>query len=193
MVHNLKGKIVRSRPYSLDASLSIEGSAAEAKATGKALEKVFEDAKALTDKHVGNIENPHNVTKKQVGLGNVDNTADKDKPVSTAQEAAIKAVSDAVARLNAKKAETASLRGVLLAENWSDGEPYVQEIVVDGVLATDEPFVDLDLSDVADALAAIEAYGLVGRYTANADNRITAYCYQDLPQVDIPLKFKVVR
>ena len=35
--------------------------------------------------------NPHNVTKGDVGLGNVDNTADVDKPVSTAQQAAIDA------------------------------------------------------------------------------------------------------
>lgn len=39
--------------------------------------------------HVNNKNNPHNVTKAQVGLGNVDNTSDKDKPVSTAQQTAI--------------------------------------------------------------------------------------------------------
>ena len=36
--------------------------------------------------HVGDKANPHKVTKAQVGLGNVDNTADIDKPVSTAQQ-----------------------------------------------------------------------------------------------------------
>ncbi len=35
--------------------------------------------------HTGSTNNPHSVTKAQVGLGNVDNTADLDKPVSTAQ------------------------------------------------------------------------------------------------------------
>lgn len=39
--------------------------------------------------HVGNTSNPHNVTKAQVGLGNVDNTSDTNKPVSTAQQEAI--------------------------------------------------------------------------------------------------------
>lgn len=34
--------------------------------------------------HVGNTSNPHAVTKAQVGLGNVNNTADIDKPISTA-------------------------------------------------------------------------------------------------------------
>ena len=39
--------------------------------------------------HTSNRANPHQVTKAQVGLGNVDNTADTEKPVSTAQAAAI--------------------------------------------------------------------------------------------------------
>jgi Carbohydrate binding domain. len=34
--------------------------------------------------HVNNKNNPHAVTKAQIGLGNVDNTSDLDKPVSTA-------------------------------------------------------------------------------------------------------------
>ena len=38
--------------------------------------------------HVNNTNNPHGVTKAQVGLGNVDNTSDVDKPVSTAQATA---------------------------------------------------------------------------------------------------------
>lgn len=41
--------------------------------------------------HTGNTSNPHSVTKTQVGLGNVDNTSDVNKPVSTAQAAAITA------------------------------------------------------------------------------------------------------
>ena len=38
--------------------------------------------------HTGNTSNPHSVTKAQVGLSNVDNTSDANKPVSTAQAAA---------------------------------------------------------------------------------------------------------
>lgn len=37
------------------------------------------------DDFAGRKDNPHNVTKAQVGLGNVDNTSDMDKPVSEAQ------------------------------------------------------------------------------------------------------------
>lgn len=44
---------------------------------------------AKVDSHIGNKSNPHGVTKAQVGLGNVNNTSDVDKPVSTAQATAI--------------------------------------------------------------------------------------------------------
>lgn len=44
--------------------------------------------------HIGSTENPHSVTKEQVGLGNVDNTADLDKPVSNPQKEYIDAMND---------------------------------------------------------------------------------------------------
>lgn len=47
--------------------------------------------KAITDliNHIGNKNNPHTVTKAQVGLGNVDNTSDVNKPISTAVQTAL--------------------------------------------------------------------------------------------------------
>ena len=41
------------------------------------------------NQHIANKSNPHGVTKAQVGLGNVNNTSDANKPVSTAQASAI--------------------------------------------------------------------------------------------------------
>lgn len=41
------------------------------------------------DAHIADTENPHEVTKAQVGLSNVDNTSDLDKPISTAQQEAL--------------------------------------------------------------------------------------------------------
>jgi len=46
------------------------------------------DASALTA-HTGNTSNPHSVTKAQIGLGNVDNTSDANKPISTATQTAL--------------------------------------------------------------------------------------------------------
>ena len=39
--------------------------------------------------HINNKTNPHSVTKEQVGLGNVDNTSDINKPISTATQSAL--------------------------------------------------------------------------------------------------------
>jgi hypothetical protein len=50
------------------------------------------DVTALETKvnnHIANKSNPHTVTRAQLGLGNVNNTSDADKPVSTAQATAI--------------------------------------------------------------------------------------------------------
>lgn len=57
-------------------------------AIGKLQKQVSDNLATLTS-HTGNTSNPHGVTKVQVGLGNVDNTSDADKPVSTATQNAL--------------------------------------------------------------------------------------------------------
>lgn len=48
------------------------------------------DSKILTyDNHLSNTSNPHSVTKTQIGLGNVNNTSDLLKPISTATQEAL--------------------------------------------------------------------------------------------------------
>lgn len=46
------------------------------------------------DNHIANTNNPHEVTKSQVGLGNVDNTSDLNKPISTATQTALDGKAD---------------------------------------------------------------------------------------------------
>lgn len=56
--------------------------------------------KAIADKineHVAKTDNPHNVTKAQIGLDNVDNTSDKLKPISDATQLALNEKVDKVA------------------------------------------------------------------------------------------------
>ena len=53
--------------------------------TGRVNETVKGNADAI-DTHIADVSNPHAVTKANVGLGNVDNTSDADKPVSDAQD-----------------------------------------------------------------------------------------------------------
>ena len=55
-------------------------------AARQAADKVIQDNLKA---HIGNTSNPHKVTKAQVGLGNVQNLAPADMPVSTAQATAI--------------------------------------------------------------------------------------------------------
>ena len=44
---------------------------------------------STVDSHISNTNNPHSVTKAQVGLSNVDNTSDANKPVSNATQTAL--------------------------------------------------------------------------------------------------------
>jgi hypothetical protein len=67
-------------------------------------------ARTTINNHVADKNNPHNVTKAQIGLGNVDNTSDMDKPISTAvQNALDKKANNTLA--------TESLPGLMSAED----------------------------------------------------------------------------
>ena len=63
--------------------------------------KAGNDAQADIDAHIA-ASNPHEIKASTIGLGNVNNTADADKPVSTAQAAAIKVVQDDVDTVSAQ-------------------------------------------------------------------------------------------
>ena len=63
--------------------------------TTRATGKEIELNTAITT-HTSNTSNPHNVTKAQVGLGNVDNTSDANKPISTATQTALNSKVDKV-------------------------------------------------------------------------------------------------
>ena len=96
---NRAGVLTREMFNKLNSGLNgdITNALNEAKAYTDAaktvLEKLIQDSdkviKESLDAHIGNKSNPHKVTKAQVGLGNVQNLAPADMPVSTAQAAAI--------------------------------------------------------------------------------------------------------
>ena len=54
----------------------------------------FTEVHAVISGHANNADNPHHVTKAQVGLDQVDNTPDMDKPISYAVDAALLGKSD---------------------------------------------------------------------------------------------------
>lgn len=71
-----------------DSTNSLVIDVVEANITHQNLSGAGTNTHAQLDSHVASTSNPHSVTKSQVGLGNVDNTSDIDKPVSTAQASA---------------------------------------------------------------------------------------------------------
>lgn len=97
-----------------------------------ALEKLIQDSdkiiKESLDAHIGNKSNPHNVTKAQIGLGNVQNLAPADMPVSTAQAASI---------ANAKAAGTKAQTDLSTHANRKDNPHKVTRAQL-GLATTDQ-------------------------------------------------------
>lgn len=77
------------------------------------LQKQVSDNLTTLTTHTANTSNPHSVTKTQVGLGNVDNTSDANKPVSTATQTALDAKqATLVSGTNIKTVNSNSLLGL---------------------------------------------------------------------------------
>lgn len=78
-----------SAATSLTAANTASTAATTAQASADAVLGVAAGAVSTVNTHTANFANPHAVTKTQVGLSNVDNTSDANKPVSSAQAVAI--------------------------------------------------------------------------------------------------------
>ena len=78
----------------------------------------------LTD-HIQDHNNPHQVTKEQIGLGSVDNTADLDKPISNATQAAL----DALSQRHDEEVEALTTRIQELENKVSTLETSLQELI----------------------------------------------------------------
>lgn len=163
---SIRGGITSIKALVVDATLTIAGAAADAKVVG-GLSK-------LLSEHVAAVENPHSVTKSQIGLGDVDNTSDEEKPVSTAQAEAIKdakqAGVDAMAEAKRKVAKTNAM--VSLPESGWSGD--TQTVTVRGVTVNNSIVVG----------AAPESYNVYAvanvRCTAQGSDFLTFQC-DDVP------------
>lgn len=93
--------------------------------------------------HVANKNNPHEVTKEQVGLGNVDNTADADKPISNATSAAL--------NLKADKTQLQGLATTTQLDEKADKSTTYTKTEVDGVF--DDLYQSLEDNFVANGAA----------------------------------------
>ena len=92
------------------------------------------------------------------------------------------------------KATTATYSATLSSSGWSASAPYTQTVAVSGILVSDNPFADVDMSGATGSNGAsiTEAWGYIGRITAN-NGSITAYCYEEKPTVNLKVLLKVVR
>ena len=115
------------------------------------LQSNIDNVAADLTEHEQDTSNPHNVTKAQVGLGNVDNTSDADKPVSTAQA---EAISDAVSTHNAS--ETAH------SNQFSQYRTSASQDAIDNQIKSDITNLQSTKADKATTLAG---YGITDAYT----------------------------
>jgi len=104
---------------------------------------------------------------------------------------------DAIVAINQKaegKAKMLTFTTIIRASAFEGvTAPYTQSIDVTGILATDTPDVGVRLSsDITEALAQQESFGSVTKIETG-NGKITVYCYEDKPKVDIPVQMRVFR
>lgn len=88
--------------YAVGLVNTFDGRLTQAESDASEAKEKAIDAKTTVDNHVLNYNNPHQVTKDQVGLGNCDNTSDEDKPISTATQDALDGLQDQIDDLSGR-------------------------------------------------------------------------------------------
>jgi hypothetical protein len=106
--------------------------------------------------HINDFNNPHSVTKSQVGLSEVDNTSDANKPVSTAQQAALDLKEDISALGTAAYADlTTSTTDPTVGRVLKVGD-VIDADTVDGLNSTQ--FIRSDMDDTTAGKLGVGGY-----------------------------------
>ena len=146
------------------------------------------------DEHIADKANPHQVTKAQVGLGNVDNTADIDKPVSNAVSSAIITATNDMAtkayvnqKDNLKADKATTLSGYGITDAYTKDDTYNRTEIDDALsLKASVAYVDgkdgdlttLTTNDKTNLVKAINEVfdntkGVVDLYNKNVEFGVT--------------------
>lgn len=127
-------------------------------------------------------------------LANIESEANKTIVEQTTGTSTSSVMSqDAVTTQLNNKATTNLYIATLLSSGWSSSAPYTQTVSVSGILSTDTPIADVVLDVVTStAMAQISAWMCVSNIET-ADGSITAKCFENKPEIDIPIQLKVVR
>ena len=127
--------------------------------------------------HIEDVSNPHAVTKAQLGLANVDNTADVSKPVSTAQAAAVAVVQADIDNHEANTSNPHSVTktqvGLSNADNTSDANKPVSTAQA----AADNLRV-LKAGDTMTGDLLIQSSNVGGGNTTDSTERLDLQTYQ---------------
>lgn len=155
---------------------------------------------AALSSHELDVNNPHDVTKTQIGLDNVVNV-DTTTTANIADSTDKRFVSDAAKYKLTATAKTiiAEITDVIETLNWSATAPYTQNITlsVEGHTITDADY-DINIYRVSNATVAtdkleIEAYSYIDKAVISANNTLTLTAYDYKPLTDINIKMEVVK
>ena len=128
--------------------------------------------------HLTNYNNPHSVSKTQVGLSNVDNTSDVNKPVSTATQTALNGkedISNKSQDIEADKLSTTKYGSVKAIYDWAVGK--FQAILISGTnIRTVEGNTLLGSTDIILPIKASKTFPISSSFTlTNAYNNGVIY------------------
>ena len=147
-----------------------------------------------------------NITATNIGLGNVDNTSDANKPISNATQAALndkqsKITANGILKGNGTGGVSAAVKGTdyaapsvgvtatLSASGW-DADAKTQTVSVAGVTAGTNGSLRIAQSATDEQFAAWGA--AQPRVTAQADGSITVKLAGTVPTMDIPVEVLIV-
>lgn len=91
-------------------------------------------------------------------------------------------------------ASTSTLYSTTIGTSWSGSSaPYTQTVNINGILGSDSPIVDIVPSNTTStAIAQLEAWSCISKITTNSGS-ITITCYEEKPDISIPIQLLVVR
>ena len=148
-------------------------------------------SKAEFGNHLLDTTNPHAVTKAQVGLGNVDNTSDADKPISRSTQAAIDQLNELIGNITGIIGDIKYVVNIDYTQSngrldirYNDGSVVGVTIITDGLI--DEIIPDPD----SHALIIQELNG--SQKSINLEDLITAYIGHEGTNIDIEVVDNVI-
>lgn len=152
---------VNGKALSADVTLSAADVGADAAGAASGVQT------SLTS-HTNNKSNPHAVTKAQVGLGNVDNTSDANKPISTATQNA----------LNGKQATVTGGASTITSSNLTANRALVSngsgKVAVSAVTSTELGYLDGVTSNIQTQINAKASTSYVDGLVGNINSALDA-------------------